>query len=376
MSRILLSSILLVSISVGCDMAVVPGGGGGQGGTSSQITEARIITSGNLKKDISTSLRGIATFRLEDFPSDQTQSPEIPELVLPGMFLDGSPSCLNTGDDRARYGINSAGELLALGFLTGSCDSQDSYFVNVYADATRLNGEQQPVRIASLEGPRDRFDNALEIAIDRERDLLYVSSDPPPGVAGPERIYVFDNISQPSFDDVVSPVRTIILPGPILAAIRFRITTMAMGTDDTLYVQRGVDVHRITNASTRDGTFTDADIETMSFGENPDVSPVKHFTLDSQNRLWLILSTGRIMRINDDFTDTDLDVSISLPPTESSNTDYFLQIDSQGIAYVYGSEILSIYPNIESGSADVETMPTGGTFMVDVEKSTPFILVE
>ncbi len=373
MLRILLSSVLLVSISVGCDMAVVPGGetnqgngdsnGGsdtGQGGgTASQITAPRMIASGKILAEEATFEGGISTYRLGDFLSN--------EKLSPGMFLEGDASCLTTTDERARFGINSAGELLALARSRGDCENPESFFVNVYADATRLAGVQQPVRTAILDGPFDESDGAIEIAVDRQRDLLYVSSDAPQGDDGPARIYVYDGISQASFDEVVSPARTIVLPEFT------RVFTLALGTDDRLYVRSGAVLLRITNASTRDGTLMDDDIEEQNFGE------IKDITVDSQDRLWMLRrnfefgvgDTGEILRVNDDFTDTDVAVLISYVASPN-----LLRIDHEGTAYVNAVGQVRTYTDIESRSTGEGSMPIGFTTLLSFEEGAPFILAD
>ncbi|GJM24393.1 MAG: hypothetical protein DHS20C16_08080 [Phycisphaerae bacterium] len=380
MLRILFGSILLVSISVGCNVAVVPGGGtdqgngdsdggggSGQGGTSSQITGPRIIASGATLGEMATFEGGISTYRIEG----SLISSESDETLSPGMFLEGDPSCLTTTDELARLGINAAGELLVLARSAGDCEDPDSFFVNVYADATRLDGVQQPVRTAILEDPFDESDGAIEMAVDRQRDLLYVSSDDPQGSFDPQgdrtpkRIYVYEGISQASFDEIVSPVRTIILPFS-------SIVTLAIGTDDTLYVRDAV-VSRITNASTRDGTLTENDFERENFGEIEDI------TVDSQNRLWMLRrnfqfglgDTGSVLRVNDDFTDTDVDALISFAGIPN-----LLRIDSQGTAYVHAVGQVRTYANIESGSPDVGTTLSGITTLLSFEQGSPFILAE
>lgn len=364
--------MLLVSISVGCDMAVVPGGGTaqgngdsigggdtGQGGNSSQITGPRIIAPAFINRG------GIGVGGISTFPLGESLSGE----QSPGMFLDGKPSCLTTVDGQARLGINSAGELLAFARFAGNCDDPESYFVNVYADATQLDGVQQPVRTAILEDPLDGFGEFLQVAIDRERDLMYVSSTPPERGPGPDRIYVYEGTSDPSFDGVVPPVRTIILPDIT------NVFALELGTDDTLYVLGG-GVSRITDASTRDGELTNDDIATLSLGLIQDIA------VDSQNRLWLLREnpqtgfdpfTGNILRVDEDFVDTDVNVLISYAGFPKS-----IQIDTQGTVYMHVSTSgdIKIFEDIESGSATEETTPTRTATGMRFESKSRFIIVE
>jgi hypothetical protein len=356
MMMVLIASCILAN---GCQTGTggQPGGDGGSNGTSDQLTGRRIVAPASIARG-GIGVGGISTFALGDALAGE---------LSPAMFLDGKPSCLTTVDGQARLAINSAGELLALARFAGDCDGPDSFLVNVYADATRLNGTQQPVRTAVLEDPIAGFGEFIDMAIDQGRDLLYVSSIAPEGDNGPDRIYVYEATTQSSFDETVTPIRTILLPDSI------NIFTLVIGTDDTLYVLGG-GVSRITNASTRDGTLPDDAIDTIALGRIQDI------TVDSQNRLWMLREnpqmnfdpfTGNILRIDEDFIDAELNVLISF-----AGFPKFIRIDSLGTVYLYVSGELRIFDDIGSGSADEETPPSRTATNLRFEAETPFIIAD
>ncbi len=331
---------------------VVPMGGGPGGGTIDQYTAARIITPTNNGDGTI----GIGTYAI---PADLEGETSYT------MLLDGKSSCLSD-PTRMRPAVNNAGELLVLARHTGDCATYDSYFVAVYPDATRLNGTQQPVRTAILEDPLSSFYGYVELAIDRERDVIYVVS-PPPQVGGPKiwTIYVYEGTTTAGFDGVVAPSRTIMLP-------RNEEVHEIFYADNSLYYSFG-GITRIPDIDQKSGELDSDDLE-----KNRDFTGL--LALDSNSRVWLLRrnfeepgvpDNGTLWRMKSDLSGADLEVLVGHSFPDS------IRVDANGVVYINGvGTELRIYDDIESGTPGEILAPSRVVTSLLLYPETPYIIAE
>lgn len=310
--------------------------GGGPAGPVNQVTGERFIGASGVD-----STEGIVTFRIvEDLGSE----------VSHDMFLNGEASCISYAM-RIKLAINGAGELLALSRNRGDCEDLGQHFVNVYADATKLNGIQQPIRTAILEGPQNSFYGEAQMTIDRARDLIYVMSPPLIGeVPFRWKIYVFEGVSTAAFDGLVMPTRTITLPAGE------EISKGYLDSDDNFY-WAGAHINRLTSMSTRDGELDDNDID-----ENDNFSRIADMTFDADERLWLLTVvstaadkplTASVQRMGENFGPPDIETLVTYGDFPSS-----LRVDSRGSVYIEAGNGMRIHDDIASGNPDTVQPPS------------------
>ncbi|HPF40867.1 MAG TPA: hypothetical protein P5081_07200 [Phycisphaerae bacterium] len=333
----------------------IPSGGGELEGTVSQVTGERIIAP-SASSTSSGSVDGMATFALSD---------ELDGEKSFSMFLNGNAACFSNAM-RLKPGINKAGEFMVLARNAADCEEIDQYFVRVFEDATRINGDQQPVRTALLEGPKFSAFGDVQMTVDPDLDLIYVVSPPPSGETFVWKIFVYEGVSLASFDGSVSPARTIVMP----SGERPKLTQIT-SDDALLYNYSGF--NRIPNISQRDGELASAEIEEFSF------SDIAAFDIDSEGRVWLLTVksttlgqplTALVRRLTADFSDEDLTVLVTYDGFPGN-----IHVDSKGAVYIYAGGDLRIYDTIESGTADTMLEPTRVVSSVYFASSA-FILVD
>ena len=163
------------------------GGGGGGGNTSLQVTGPRLLNTSARNGDVA-----ILTFR-----RDATLTGD----VAPAAILNGPATDLGTVTGLA---VNSAGQLVVVcAQLDGSRNREST--INIFADATRLNGDQAPIRQVTMTGV-----NAFQLngcALDRSRDILYVSYRRLVNTISTEFIGVFEGTARGDFDGARAPLR-------------------------------------------------------------------------------------------------------------------------------------------------------------------------
>lgn len=305
------------------------GGSGGGTGTVDQVTGARLI---GVNRD------GICTFRLDE---------NLQGDVEPLMVLPQGQSCLNGFLGMI---INGAGQLLVLTRSEISCDigPEEGFRFNVYADATRLNGGQQPIRVAQVTDVETNFTGGADMVIDEERDLLYIVRAHFVDGAARSEILVYANTSQAEFDGPVSPIRRF-----MIEAIGTSTPDELIVVDDTMYILSNA-MYRIPNVSEADGTLSDDEFETVAFGGSLS-NAVSH--VDDNGRFYFLRidtdtsidtsTSGRILQYSADTTTRDRSAIIS-----SIGFPNLLGFGSDGMIYVgagnaTGDE-LRIYSPIES----------------------------
>lgn len=310
--------------------------GGGPSGPVNQVTGERFIGASGLD-----SSDGIRTYRItEGMEGEATLD----------MFLNGDASCISN-PRLIKLAINGAGELLALARNRGDCDEIDQYFVNVYPDATMLNGIQQPIRTALLEGPQVTAFGEAHMTIDRARDLIYVMSPPAQGES-PFRwkIYVFEGVSTAAFDGMQTPTRTITLPAGD------EIDKAYLDSDDNFY-WAGANLNRLTNMSTRNGELDNDDID-----DNDNFSRIVDITLDSDERLWLLTvvnntlgepQTAAVQRMSEPFGPPDIETLVTYEDFPGD-----LRVDSRGAVYIEADSGMRIHDDIASGNPDTVQPPS------------------
>lgn len=327
--------------------------GGGPTGTVNQVTGERfIIPTQTMTTD------GIGTYQLSE---------DLGTEVSADMFLNGDASCIDV-PQRMKLAVNSAGELLAMAVNRGDCEEIEGYFVNVYADATMLNGTQQPIRTAILDGPQRSFFGDAYLTIDRARDLIYVMSPPVSGQS-PFRwkIEVFEGVSTAAFDGMVAPTRTIILPSG------FEITEAYLDSDDNFY-WIGAGINRLTNMSTRDGTLVSADIDV-----NEDISAIRSLTMDADERIWALTVvntnageelTAAVQRMGENFGAADIQTLVTYEDFPDS-----IHVDSRGSVYIEGTGEMRIHDDIASGDINTVQPPSRTVTGFVIGFNAEFIIV-
>lgn len=283
------------------------GGGGGGGNTSLQVTGPRLLTTSARNGDAA-----ILTFR-----RDSTLTGD----VAPAAILNGTATDLGSVYGMA---INSAGQLVAVCAQLDLSRNRECT-INIFADATRLNGDQLPIRQVSMTGVNAFLLNTA--VLDRSRDILYVSHTRAVNNIQTNFILVYENTMSDSFRGARGPDREFRCAG-LRGSSDLAIDEAA----DQLHVA-DFDGQRIVvfdNASSRNGEAMDCD-RSYGFGGNPAGLTV----LDSGEVVGLNRSSnqGFIVRFDPDNPSVHaLDLEI-----ENSLFARHFAIDSAGTAYVSDS---------------------------------------
>lgn len=337
---------LLVALMGGqCPNNMPPPNGGGAkvAGTVDQVTGPRLLAIEDSERlENGLVVGGIGTYR-----RDATLTGE----VKPAMFLVDDQSCLGLIRGAA---VNSAGELVVLN-VDGPCTNVSKYSVNIYADATRINGGQMPVRRAFLADAGGAGGEGLTMALDAANDVLYVASVKFENQARRTRVLVYPGTTQASFNGPITPTKAMLVPGGADAV------PISLAVDGTgrlcIGTQKGLIV--VASPGTVDGDLDAGEYTTLT-------NLYAHHTAASGANVYHYHRTQ-----NDNANGAEIERysggGASLKRTLTNfPTGWTIAVDSSNTLFVRNELEIRVYENLD-GSAAGATVPATRTAKVDSE---------
>ncbi len=262
--------------------------------------------------------------------------------------------------------VNGIGNLIVLWKEAPPVNSSE---IRVFSDAGAVDGQQTPVRVVAGSATRlDRSDVlGVDIALDKTRDILYVSQDGDPDDYDSvdsrddlREVLIFANTSQASFNGNIAPTGVVRL-GELGTASPIAIDSER----DILYVLNSraerddapADAREILvfeNASTLDGMPTpDRVISTLDFGTNlftgntRGSGPISLYVDASNDTLYALTPTTRTFILPDVSTldgeiGTVQSMTLMVPESTGGFDNYDpkdVHVDAQGTGYFLGSPV-------------------------------------
>lgn len=245
--------------------------------------------------------------------------------------LDGdvAPLLHTTGSlvlEPIAMGFNSAGQLVRLRTVALGGGSSAGE-IEVYDDPAALDGDAQPNR--TVEGAATQMNGVLHMAVDAQRDLAYVSQG--------ATVLVFENTSQPSFDDAAAPSRSFTSPDFAGQFNSFALQLVLAGNDEMYVLASQQRIVVIAGASAASGSVAASRI---LLG----LAPWKFCYDPANDRLYIVQLVGTvngnvetIVRVDNASMKSGMvtpDATISIP---GAATTLDLAIDGDGVLYLLDS---------------------------------------
>lgn len=337
---ILLAIAPLFCLNAMCPSTPSPNADGTPGmGTVEQLSGPRLLTTSD--RD---GLAAILTFKRDASLTGDAE----PAMVLTGPSTDlKSPKGL---------AANNAGQLLVVTDEYNATRADFDVFINVYADTTRLNGDQAPIRQVRVTGLFNVIVN--DVTFDSNSEILYIAL----GIrstGGGAPILAFSKTDEGTFD------------GPLAPDFKFSQTN---GEAFALFIDEKSGLL----AGTKNGASYCQDIGSASatcsnilFG-----GTATGISLNSAGDIFALVRDGddrRLRRAGAGFItaggsddDFELDIQIDNLIDNALTFPHELTIDTSGTAYISSSDRrMFIYENIftrtEMGSVNPDRIVTGET---------------